>query len=39
MFQLNLAAIVAVAGQAAWRRTKPIVLRDSFLLPCLGFLG
>ncbi len=39
MFQLNLAAIAAVAGQAAWRRTKPIVLRDSFLLPCLGFLG
>ncbi len=39
MFQLNLAAIAAVAGQAVWRRTKPIVLRDSFLLPCLGFLG
>lgn len=39
MFQLNLAAIAAIAGQAAWRRTKPIVLRDSFLLPCLGFLG
>ena len=39
IFQLNLAAIVAVAGQAAWRRAKPIVLRDSFLLPCAGFLG
>ncbi len=39
IFQLNLAAIFAVAGQAAWRRTKPIVLRESFLLPCAGFLG
>lgn len=39
IFQLNLAAIFAVAGQAAWRRAKPIVLRDSFLLPCAGFLG
>lgn len=39
IFQLNLAAIFAVAGQAAWRRTKPVVLRDSFLLPCAGFLG
>jgi nitrate/nitrite transport system permease protein len=39
IFQLNLAAIAAVASQAAWRRAKPIVLRDSFLLPCAGFLG
>lgn len=39
VFQLNLAAIVAVAGQAVWRRSKPIILRDNFLLPCLGFLG
>lgn len=35
---LNLSAI-AVAGQAAWRRAKPIVLRDVVLLPALGFLG
>lgn len=39
IFQLNLAAIAAVAGQAVWRRSKPFILRDSFLLPCLGFLG
>jgi nitrate/nitrite transport system permease protein len=39
IFQLNLAAILAVVGQATWRRAKPIVLRDSFLLPCVGFLG
>ncbi|MBE9224805.1 nitrate ABC transporter permease [Phormidium sp. LEGE 05292] len=35
---LNLSAI-AIAGQAAWRRAKPIVLRDVVLLPALGFLG
>ncbi|MFB2835309.1 nitrate ABC transporter permease [Floridanema evergladense] len=35
---LNLSAI-AVAGQAAWRRAKPIALRDVVLLPALGFLG
>ena len=36
--QLNLAAI-AVAGQAAWRRTKPVVIQDVVLLPLAGFLG
>ncbi|HAZ47277.1 MAG TPA: nitrate ABC transporter, permease protein [Cyanobacteria bacterium UBA11371] len=36
--QLNLSAI-AVAGQAAWRRAKPIVLRDVVILPAIGFLG
>lgn len=35
---LNLSAI-AVAGQAAWRRAKPIVFRDVVLLPASGFLG
>ncbi|MFB2879745.1 nitrate ABC transporter permease [Floridanema aerugineum] len=35
---LNLSAI-AIAGQAAWRRAKPIVVRDVVLLPALGFLG
>ncbi|HEY9296370.1 MAG TPA: nitrate ABC transporter permease [Phormidium sp.] len=35
---LNLSAI-AVAGQAAWRRAKPIVFRDVVLLPAIGFLG
>ncbi|MEG3860504.1 nitrate ABC transporter permease [Microcoleus sp. herbarium12] len=36
--QLNLAAI-AIAGQAAWKRTKPVVIRDTVLLPAVGFLG
>lgn len=38
MLQLNLAAI-AVAGQVAWRRAKPILIRDTVILPALGFLG
>ncbi|WP_250123887.1 nitrate ABC transporter permease [Chroococcidiopsis sp. CCMEE 29] len=37
-FHLNLAAI-AVAGQTAWRRAKPIVIRDVVLLPAAGFVG
>jgi len=37
-FNLNLAAI-AVAGQGAWRRAKPIVVRDVVLLPAAGFVG
>ncbi len=45
--QLNLSAIlcfakrfaIAVAGQAAWRRAKPIVVRDVVILPAIGFLG
>lgn len=37
-FQLNIAAI-AVAGQAAWKRAKPVVIRDVVLLPAVGFLG
>jgi len=37
-FHLNLAAI-AVAGQGAWRRAKPIVVRDVVLLPAAGFVG
>ena len=38
MFQLNIAAI-AVAGQAAWKLSKPVIVRDVVLLPVLGFLG
>ncbi len=38
LFQFNLSAI-AVAGQAAWRRAKPVVFRDVVILPALGFLG
>ncbi|MCC3453037.1 nitrate ABC transporter permease [Microcoleus sp. PH2017_08_TRC_O_A] len=36
--QLNLSAI-AIAGQAAWKRTKPVIIRDNVLLPAVGFLG
>jgi nitrate/nitrite transport system permease protein len=36
--QLNLSAI-AIAGQAAWKRTKPVIIRDNVLLPAAGFLG
>lgn len=39
LFQLNLAAIVAVAGQATWKKAKPVLIRDVVLLPALGFLG
>lgn len=36
--QLNLATL-AVAGQVAWKRAKPVVVRDVVLLPAAGFLG
>jgi nitrate/nitrite transport system permease protein len=39
IFQLNLAAIAAIAGQAAWKKTKPVILKDVFFLPVFGFLG
>ncbi|MBN3927949.1 nitrate ABC transporter permease [Nostoc sp. NMS4] len=39
IFQLNLAAIAAIAGQTAWKKASPIILRDVFILPVLGFLG
>ncbi len=39
IFQLNLAAIVAVAGQAAWKKGKPLLVKHVVLLPILGFLG
>ena len=39
VFQLNLAAIVAIAGQAAWKKTKPVIIKDVFLWPVVGFLG
>ncbi len=35
---MNL-SIIAVAGQAAWRQIKPVVIRDTILLPLAGFLG
>ncbi|MEH2058027.1 MAG: nitrate ABC transporter permease [Nostoc sp.] len=39
IFQLNLAAIAAIAGQTTWKKAKPVILRDVFILPVLGFLG
>ncbi|MEO6862943.1 MAG: nitrate ABC transporter permease [Microcoleus sp.] len=38
LIQLNLGAI-AIAGQATWKRTKAVVIRDTVLLPAAGFLG
>lgn len=38
ILQLNLSAI-AVAGQVAWKRAKPVLVRDVVVLPALGFLG
>ncbi|WP_036483367.1 nitrate ABC transporter permease [Myxosarcina sp. GI1] len=35
---MNL-SILAVAGQIAWKRIKPVVIRDTVLLPAAGFLG
>ncbi|MEY4519763.1 MAG: hypothetical protein RLZZ499_2363, partial [Cyanobacteriota bacterium] len=35
---MNLSTF-AVAGQVAWKRVKPIVVRDTFLLPLAGFVG
>lgn len=37
--QINLAAVFAVAAQATWKRTKPVLLRDTVILPAIGFLG
>ena len=35
---MNLSTF-AVAGQAAWKQVKPVVVRDTFLLPLAGFAG
>ncbi|MTJ54347.1 nitrate ABC transporter permease [Anabaena sp. UHCC 0253] len=39
IFQLNVAAVIAVAGKAVWKKTKPVIVQDTFLYPALGFLG
>ncbi|MBW4624353.1 MAG: nitrate ABC transporter permease [Brasilonema octagenarum HA4186-MV1] len=39
VLQLNVAAILAVASRTAWKRAKPVIVRDAFLLPLVGFLG
>jgi nitrate/nitrite transport system permease protein len=35
---MNLSTF-AVAGQVAWKKAKPLILRDTFLLPLAGFAG
>jgi nitrate/nitrite transport system permease protein len=35
---MNLSTF-AVAGQVAWKKAKPIIIRDTFLLPLAGFAG
>jgi nitrate/nitrite transport system permease protein len=39
ILQLNLAAVIAVAGKAVWKKAKPVVIQDAFLYPALGCLG
>jgi nitrate/nitrite transport system permease protein len=38
LFQLNL-SVIAVAGQVAWKKARPVIIRDTVLLPAIGFLG
>jgi nitrate/nitrite transport system permease protein len=35
---MNLSTL-AVASQAAWKKAKPVIVRDTFLLPLAGFAG
>jgi nitrate/nitrite transport system permease protein len=39
ILQPNLAAILAIAAQATWRKMRPMISRDDVVLPILGFLG
>lgn len=39
ILQLNLAAVIAVAGKAVWKKAQPVVTQDAFLYPALGCLG
>jgi nitrate/nitrite transport system permease protein len=39
ILQLNLAAIVSAASQAAWNKVRPAIVREAVLLPMLGFTG
>ncbi|MGI0485425.1 nitrate ABC transporter permease [Pantanalinema rosaneae CENA516] len=39
MPMMNLAAVFAAIAQASWHRTKLFMVRDTVLLPALGFLG
>jgi nitrate/nitrite transport system permease protein len=35
---MNISTL-AVAGQVAWKRIKPVVVKDTILLPAIGFIG
>lgn len=37
LFQLNLAAVFAVAYKATWKWTKLLIIRDAVLFPAIGF--
>jgi len=39
MSQMNVAAVFAAIAHTTWNRSKVLVLRDTVLLPALGFLG
>lgn len=39
ILQLNIAAILAMASQTVWRRTRPVITQEAVFLPILGFLG
>ncbi|MBM0743792.1 nitrate ABC transporter permease [Phormidium sp. CLA17] len=39
MLLMNLAVAFAAIAQSTWKNSKPILLRDTVLLPALGFLG
>lgn len=39
ILQLNLAAIVAVASQATWRKVRPAIVQEAVWLPCALFVG
>ncbi|QZZ20137.1 nitrate ABC transporter permease [Leptothermofonsia sichuanensis E412] len=39
IFQMNIAAVFAAVARASWKRSKALVIRDTVILPGLGFLG
>jgi nitrate/nitrite transport system permease protein len=39
IFQMNVAAVFAAAAQASWKNSRALLVRDSVILPALGFLG
>jgi nitrate/nitrite transport system permease protein len=39
IFQMNIAAVFAAVARASWKHSKALVIRDTVILPGLGFLG